>query len=141
MDARLDADDVRLTMGGEPTYVSATDTTEPEWNIAADGADKRERATELAKRLKDHYAPSGIVQHGQGKWYPGEPLPRWQIAITWRSDGAPLWTRPDLLDWPWEEPRHDQDKRHRTAPVDCSPSWPRAWASRTRSCSRCTRTG
>jgi len=110
VDARLDADDVRLTMGGEPTYVSATDTTKAEWNIAADGADKRERATELAKRLKDHYAPSGIVQHGQGKWYPGEPLPRWQIAITWRSDGAPLWTRPDLLDWPWEEPRHDQDK-------------------------------
>ena len=93
-------------MGGEPTFVAADDTTAPEWNIAADGEDKRGRASRLAQRLKDHYAPSGVLHHGQGKWYPGEPLPRWQIGISWRSDGEPLWGRPDLLDTPWSKASH-----------------------------------
>jgi uncharacterized protein (DUF2126 family)/transglutaminase-like putative cysteine protease len=109
VDERLAVDDVRLTMGGEPTFVSAGDTTAPEWNVAADGEDKRERADRLAKRLTEHYAPAGVVHYGQGKWYPGEPLPRWQIAITWRNDGQPLWQRQDLLDSPWAKPRHEPE--------------------------------
>ncbi len=100
VDRRLVEDDVRLTMGGEPTFVSAKDSTKPEWNIAADGDDKRERAERLAEALTAHYAPGGVVHYGQGKWYPGEPLPRWQIAITWRDDGEPLWTQRELLDSP-----------------------------------------
>ncbi|UQX87471.1 transglutaminase family protein [Jatrophihabitans telluris] len=107
VDARLSADDVRLTMGGEPTFVSATDTRAPEWNVAADGEDKRLRAIELASRLRDHYAPTGLVQHGQGKWYPGEPLPRWQMAIYWMTDGSPLWHKGDLLDAPWAPATHE----------------------------------
>jgi uncharacterized protein (DUF2126 family)/transglutaminase-like putative cysteine protease len=107
VDTRLDDDDVRLTMGGEPTFVAADDTTAPEWNIAADGEDKRARAGQLAQRLKEHYAPSGVLQHGQGKWYPGEPLPRWQIGIAWRSDAEPLWQRPDLLDTPWSKASYE----------------------------------
>ncbi|NHN54859.1 transglutaminase family protein [Calidifontibacter sp. DB0510] len=103
---RLLADgDVRLTMGGEPTFVSVDDTATPQWETAADGEDKRERARELAARLRPRWAPKGLVHHGQGKWYPGEPLPRWQIALLWRTDDAPLWRDPDLLDDPWGEPR------------------------------------
>ena len=109
VDEQLSADDVRLTMGGEPTFVSASDMQSPQWNVAADGEDKRKLAIELAARLAAHYAPNGIVAHGQGKWYPGEPLPRWQIAISWRAVGVPLWQRPELLDTPWSDPSHPPD--------------------------------
>ncbi len=97
VDARLDAGDVRLTMGGEPTFVSIDDMEGDEWNIAADGAAKRELAHRLAGRLQERFAPGGLIQHGQGKWYPAEPLPRWQIGVVWRADGSPLWERTDLL--------------------------------------------
>jgi uncharacterized protein (DUF2126 family)/transglutaminase-like putative cysteine protease len=107
VDARLIEDDVRLTMGGEPTFVSASDTDAAEWSIAADGTDKRAKAIELAERLKQHYAPTGVMHHGQGKWYPGEPLPRWQMAISWRTDGEPLWAAAERLDTPWGPARHN----------------------------------
>ena len=97
VDSLLEKGDVRLTIGGEPTFVSATDPESPQWSVAADGPDKYRLAGELADRLKEHYAPRGVVHHGQGKWYPGEPLPRWQIAITWRADGTPLWRDAALL--------------------------------------------
>ena len=103
VDKRLEAGDVRLTMGGEPTFVSIDDGTSAEWTIDADGPKKRERAGVLAERLRRIYAPSGVVHRGQGKWYPGEPLPRWQIAMHWRSDGVPLWTDPALLADPWAD--------------------------------------
>jgi uncharacterized protein (DUF2126 family)/transglutaminase-like putative cysteine protease len=116
VDDRLETDDVRLTMGGEPTFVSAQDTTSAQWNIAADGADKRQRAIELTEKLKAHYAPLGIVQHSQGKWYPGEPLPRWAMGIMWRLDGEALWNDPALLDTPWSDPTHlDDDAAGRLA--------------------------
>jgi len=104
VDARLAARDVRLTMGGEPTFVAADDMESAQWRIAADGEEKRYFAVALAERLKAHYAPGGVVLHGQGKWYPGEPLPRWQIGLFWRTDHAPLWTDPDRLDDPWSKP-------------------------------------
>jgi uncharacterized protein (DUF2126 family)/transglutaminase-like putative cysteine protease len=103
VDARLAAGDVRLTMGGEPTFVAADDMDSAQWRIAADGAEKRDYALALARRLMEHYAPAGVAIHGQGKWYPGEPLPRWQIGIFWRADGTPLWLDPDLLDHPWAD--------------------------------------
>jgi len=101
VDKRLEAGDVRLTMGGEPTFVSIDDGTSAEWTIDADGPKKRERAGVLAERLRAIYAPNGVVHRGQGKWYPGEPLPRWQIALHWRADGVPLWRDPALLADPW----------------------------------------
>jgi uncharacterized protein (DUF2126 family)/transglutaminase-like putative cysteine protease len=104
VDQRLAAGDVRLTMGGEPTFVSATDMDSAQWSTAADGADKRARATALATRCVERWAPQGLVHHGQGKWYPGEPLPRWQIGITWRQDGEPIWRNRALLDDPWGPP-------------------------------------
>jgi uncharacterized protein (DUF2126 family)/transglutaminase-like putative cysteine protease len=103
VDALLVAGDVRLTMGGEPTYVSADDMEAPEWTIAADGEDKRRLASALAKRLRSRWATGGLVHRGQGKWYPGEPLPRWQIGLLWRADGVSMWSDQSLLDDPWAE--------------------------------------
>ena len=101
VDERLAAGDVRLTVGGEPTFVSIDNQVDPEWTTDADGSHKRQRASELAARLRKVWAPQGLVQRGQGKWYPGEPLPRWQIGLHWRTDGEPLWTDDALLADPW----------------------------------------
>ncbi|MFO1493530.1 MAG: transglutaminase family protein [Lysobacterales bacterium] len=96
IDARLDAADVRLTMGGEPTFVSIDDPDGEEWNTAALGPSKRLRAGELFHRLRAHYAPHGLAHYGQGKWYPGEQLPRWSLNCFWRRDGQPIWSDPAL---------------------------------------------
>lgn len=101
VDKRLQAADVRLTMGGEPTFVSIDNQVDPEWTTDADGPHKRERASALAALLKSVWAPQGLVQRSQGKWYPGEPLPRWQIGLYWRRDGQPLWRDAALLADPW----------------------------------------
>ncbi|MEJ1154324.1 transglutaminase family protein [Microbacterium marmarense] len=101
VDERLRQGDVRLTMGGEPTFVALDDATAAEWNTDADGPQKRERATILAERLREQYAQGGVVHRGDGKWYPGEPLPRWNIALQWRTDGVRMWSDPALFADPW----------------------------------------
>ncbi|GAA1089227.1 transglutaminase family protein [Tsukamurella spumae] len=103
VDAAMAEHDVRLTVGGEPTFVSIDDQTGAEWTTEADGAHKRVLASDLAARLYERYAPGGLVRRGQGKWYPGEPLPRWQIELMWRTDGRPLWRDPALLADPWND--------------------------------------
>ncbi len=97
VDLDLAAHDVRLTQGGEPTFVSVDDMEGAEWNIAALGPTKRVLAEALLKKLKAHFAAGALLHHGQGKWYPGEPLPRWAIGIHWRGDGEPLWQDETLL--------------------------------------------
>jgi uncharacterized protein (DUF2126 family)/transglutaminase-like putative cysteine protease len=97
IDVQLKAGDVRLTMGGEPTFVSSEDTHEPEWNTEALGKNKRRLAAELFWKLQARYAPSGLVHFGQGKWYPGEQLPRWSLNCFWRKDGEPIWTERALI--------------------------------------------
>ena len=97
VDEDLTAGDVRLSMGGEPTFVSIDDMEGAEWNTAADGPKKRALANDLANRLFKVFASGGILHRSQGKWYPGEPLPRWQINCFWRTDGRPLWRYPSLL--------------------------------------------
>jgi uncharacterized protein (DUF2126 family) len=97
VDADLQAHDVRLTMGGEPTFVAVSDRDAPEWNTEAQGPTKRRFATDIMQKLQDHYAVGGFVHIGQGKWYPGEQLPRWAFSIYWRTDGQTIWHNPALL--------------------------------------------
>jgi uncharacterized protein (DUF2126 family)/transglutaminase-like putative cysteine protease len=97
VDTQLAAGDVRLTMGGEPTFVSVDDMEGAEWTTRADGAYKRERAHALIKGLSDAFGSGGMLHFGQGKWYPGEPLPRWQYGCFWRKDGMPVWRNGRLL--------------------------------------------
>jgi len=97
IDAQLSRGDVRLTMGGEPTFVSIDDMDGAEWNIAALGPQKRRRAGVLARRLRRQFAPGSLLHVGQGKWYPGESLPRWALGCWWRRDGAPVWNDDRLI--------------------------------------------
>ena len=97
VEADLQAGDIRLTQGGEPTFVSADSMDAPEWNTEALGEEKWLKSKELMTRLHKQFAPGGLVHYGQGKWYPGEPLPRWALNIFWRDDGVPLWQNFDLL--------------------------------------------
>ncbi len=97
VDESLRVNDVRLTMGGEPTFVSVDDMDSAQWNTAADGPHKRERAGVLIRKLQDRFGKGGIRHYGMGKWYPGEALPRWQMACYWRTDGIPVWQNPSLL--------------------------------------------
>ena len=90
-DRQLQQDDVRLSMGGEPTFVSIDNLDSPEWNEEALGDQKLERASELLNKLNEAFAPNGVTAFAQGKWYPGEPTPRWALICHWRADGEPIW--------------------------------------------------
>jgi uncharacterized protein (DUF2126 family) len=98
---RVDEDlalrDVRLTMGGEPTFVSVDDREGAEWNTEAMGPNKRKLGLHLLLKLKQKYAAKGLLHLGQGKWYPGEQLPRWSLSCFWRKDGTPIWDDPALF--------------------------------------------
>ena len=97
IDGELARHDVRLTLGGEPTFVSIDDMDGAEWNVEALGPKKRALAGDLLKRLLTRFAPGGLLHHGQGKWYPGESLPRWAFGCWWRRDDVPIWTNPCLI--------------------------------------------
>jgi len=97
VDDDLQQMDVRLTMGGEPTFVSIDDMESPQWNTEALGADKLRLAKDLLLKLRESFAPGGLLHYGQGKWYPGEEIPRWALGCFWREDGHSLWHNPELL--------------------------------------------
>jgi uncharacterized protein (DUF2126 family)/transglutaminase-like putative cysteine protease len=97
IDEDLQKGDLRMTMGGEPTFVSIDDMESAQWNTAADGVEKRIRAQDLIFRLRSQFGPNGMIHFGQGKWYPGEPLPRWQYGLFWRKDHYPIWKNIRLI--------------------------------------------
>jgi uncharacterized protein (DUF2126 family)/transglutaminase-like putative cysteine protease len=94
VEADLAAQDVRLTLGGEPTFVSVDDFQSAEWNTDALGPAKLAAGGALLERLKARFGRGGLTHFGQGKWYPGEPLPRWALGLYWRRDGLPMWRGP-----------------------------------------------
>lgn len=106
VDEKLNEMDVRLTMGGEPTFVSIDDMDSAQWNTKALGADKLKLAKDLLINLKDKFNTHALLHYGQGKWYPGEELPRWALGCFWRTDGKALWHDPALL------ARVDKDYQH-----------------------------
>ncbi len=97
VDADLQKNDVRLTQGGEPTFVSVDDRDGAEWNTDAMGPTKRLLSADLMDKLRLKYGQGGLLHFGQGKWYPGEQLPRWSLNLFWRRDGEPVWTHPELF--------------------------------------------
>jgi uncharacterized protein (DUF2126 family)/transglutaminase-like putative cysteine protease len=101
IDGELAAQDVRLTMGGEPTFVGIDEPESPQWNIEALGPIKRTRGLALIRRLAEKTAVGALLHFGQGKWYPGEALPRWALSCYSRNDGVPVWENPALI--PTEE--------------------------------------
>ena len=103
VDEDIIQNDIRLTMGGEPTFVSIDDMEGEEWDTEADSPKKRELAAGLLRRLRDSFGSGGALYHGQGKWYPGEPLPRWKFGCFWRKDGVPVWKNDKLLAEPHKD--------------------------------------
>ena len=106
VDKELDEGDVRLTMGGEPTFVSIDDMDSEQWNTGALGAEKLKLAKDLLLKMKNEFGANGLLHYGQGKWYPGEEVPRWALGCFWRTDGEALWQDPKYL------ARVDKDYKH-----------------------------
>ncbi len=100
VDRELEAGAVRLTQGGEPTFVASDDMDGPEWNFTALSPQKWALAEKLAWRLRERFAPGGLLVYGQGKWFPGEPVPRWALGLRWRRDGRPVWRNAALVAGP-----------------------------------------
>lgn len=115
VDERLKRQDVRLTMGGEPTFVSIDDMESAQWNVAALGEEKLDLANQLMVKMRAHFAPGGLPLFAQGKWYPGEPTPRWALTCYWRTDGIAMWHDDSRITLPGNGNKFTRDQVHRFA--------------------------
>ncbi len=115
VDETLVGQGIELTSGGEPTFVAAESVDAPEWNTEADSEHKQHLASRLAEKLAARFGAGALVQHSQGKWYPGEPLPRWEKRVSWRKDGVPIWSDNSLLAKPEASCGYDNDAADRFA--------------------------
>ena len=61
VDEDLEKNDVRLTMGGEPTFVSIDDMESAQWNTEADGEHKRELANNLSRKILSSTTNGGLL--------------------------------------------------------------------------------
>ncbi|TGL64149.1 DUF2126 domain-containing protein [Leptospira sarikeiensis] len=111
LDERCKKNDIRVSIGGEPTFISDTDRQDPQWNTAALGKEKLEFGETLLSKLRKQFSPGSIVQVTQGKWYPGEPLPRWSLNTFWRKDGEKLWSKEELFSSSAENKKSDLDEK------------------------------
>src|SRR6266849_1996867 len=128
VDEDLRRNDCRLTMGGEPTFVSIDDMDGAEWNLAAVGPNKRRLAGDLVMRLKRRLTSGALLHFGQGKWYPGESLPRWNLACYWRKDGQPVWINEALFadeskNYGFQEKRAEQFIYALADKLGCGSKW------------------
>jgi uncharacterized protein (DUF2126 family) len=51
----------------------------------------------LVQALRKRMGNGALLHYGMGKWYPGEPLPRWILSCYWRADGVPVWEDDSLI--------------------------------------------
>lgn len=110
LDTRCKKNDIRVSIGGEPTFISDSSRQDPQWNTLAIGKEKLELGETLLTRLRKKFSPGSLVQVTQGKWYPGEPLPRWSMNVFWRKDGENLWKNEGLFSSSSEKEKQDLDK-------------------------------
>ncbi|WCL49344.1 transglutaminase family protein [Leptospira sp. GIMC2001] len=97
IDRRIEKNQIHLTIGGEPTFVSTENREDNEWNFGAMGPNKYKISEKLIYKLKEKYSTNSLLQYCQGKWYPGELIPRWSINCYWRKDNEPIWKDFKLL--------------------------------------------
>ncbi|HUF88093.1 MAG TPA: transglutaminase family protein [Thermohalobaculum sp.] len=90
VDARLEAAGARLTIGWEPTFVSASDRQSRHWWVEPLAPEKLVAARALGRALARRWAPGGVLVEARGKAYAGEAEPRWTLACVWRRDGVAL---------------------------------------------------